>query len=140
MTHSVPEIESTPTYELASEIKAWMARLGFRQVDIANALGLAQTQISARLRGQRPFTFEQLVTISSTMGITLGELLGHELLNKEHLPPAVQEEGGLCSPPDSNRRPTDQESGALPIELGEAIASGQRSKTSSNKYLGTKSK
>ena len=107
MTHSVPEIESTPTYELASEIKAWMARLGFRQVDIANALGLAQTQISARLRGQRPFTFEQLVTISSTMGITLGELLGHELLNKEHLPPAVQEEGGLCSPPDSNRQPTD---------------------------------
>ena len=107
MTQSIPDIHEVATLGLASEVKAWMARLGYRQVDMANAIGVTQTQISARLRGQTPFTFEQLIKIAATMQITLSDLLGDQILTQKHPRPAVQDEGEACALRDSNPEPTD---------------------------------
>ena len=107
MTQSIPDIHDVATLGLASEVKAWMARLGYRQIDIANALGVTQTQISARLRGQTPFTFEQLIKIAAIMEITLSDLLGDQILTQKHPRPAVQDEGEECALRDSNPEPTD---------------------------------
>ena len=108
MTQSTHDIHEVATFGLASEVKAWMARLGYRQVDIANALGVTQTQVSSRLRGQTQFTFEQLIKIAAAMGITLNDLLGEQILNEKHPRPAMRDEGGGQLPQlDSNQQPLD---------------------------------
>lgn len=105
MTQSVPDIHEVATLGLAAEVKAWMARLGYRQVDIANAIGVTQTQISARLRGQTPFTFEQLIKIAATMEITLSDLLGERILTQKYPRTAMQDESEACVLRDSNPKP-----------------------------------
>ena len=108
MTQSAYEIHDIATLGLASEVRAWMGRRGLRQVDIAQAIGVTQTQISARLRGQIPFTFEQLIQIAAVMDITLSELLGERILNEKHPRPAVRDEGDSQLPQlDSNQQPLD---------------------------------
>lgn len=108
MTQSAYEIHDIATLGLAAEVRAWMGRRGLRQVDIAQAIGVTQTQISARLRGQIPFTFEQLIKIAAVMDITLSELLGERILNEKHPRPAMRDEGdGQLPQLDSNQQPLD---------------------------------
>lgn len=90
------------------EVKSWMARLGYRQTDVAKLLGVAQPRISARLRGQAPFTIDELLSIAQGFQITLGELLGEPLVNSKDPRPAVRDEGlGKLPQMDSNHQPLD---------------------------------
>ncbi|MGZ1492532.1 helix-turn-helix domain-containing protein [Brevibacterium sediminis] len=53
-----------------------MARLEVRQSWLGDVLGLSQSVVSKRLRGLLPFTGPELLLIASAMNISLGELLG----------------------------------------------------------------
>ena len=90
------------------EVKTWLIRKRLRQSDLASALSLSQGAISQRLIGNQSFSMNELIVASGLFGITLGELLGPSLLNEKGPRPAVRDEGDEeCSPPDSNRQPTD---------------------------------
>ncbi|MGO1662587.1 MAG: helix-turn-helix domain-containing protein [Micrococcaceae bacterium] len=101
--------ESLTTSQLVgAEVRAWMARLGFRQKDVAQLLNLAQPGVSARLKGHVAFNVEELATISQGFGISLGELLGSSLVNEKSPRPATRDEGlGELPRLDSNQQPFD---------------------------------
>ncbi|WP_442867695.1 helix-turn-helix domain-containing protein [Citricoccus sp. NR2] len=108
MTDLVPDVHSTATITAAREVKAWMARLGYRQADIAQLLGIAQGQVSARLRGRIQFTLEQLMIIAAEFEISLGDLLGERIINEKRPRPAKRDEGFQELPRlDSNQQPFD---------------------------------
>lgn len=108
MTQTSDDIHEIATTGLASEVRAWMARLGYRQIDLAKALSVTQAQVSARLRGQTPFTVEQLMKTAAMMNISLIELLGENLVTQKYPHPAGRDEGGNSLPQlDSNQQPLD---------------------------------
>lgn len=91
-----------------AEIRAWTARLGYTQGHVAKILGVAQTRVSARLRGKVPFGIDELALIAGDFGISLGELLGSQLINEKSPRPAVRDEGLEELPQlDSNQQPLD---------------------------------
>lgn len=67
----------------AAEVRAWRARLGLSQMDVAAILGLSQPQISARLSGKIPFQLDELEALAGAWGISELELLG------SHVPEAT---------------------------------------------------
>lgn len=85
-----------------------MARYGQRQKDVAEVLGIAQPGVSARLRGQVPFDISELTILASHFGISLGELLGSQIVNETGPRPAKRDEGQNELPRlDSNQQPFD---------------------------------
>ncbi|MFW0120210.1 helix-turn-helix domain-containing protein [Rothia sp. P5764] len=76
----------TPNQVIANEIRAWMARTGLKQVDLAEALQISQGSTSEKLRGKIAFSLNDLLIISGVLGITLGELLGEGIINAK-IPP-----------------------------------------------------
>jgi len=101
-------LSSTRKTEINREIKAWLVRRDMKQVELGEGIGLTQTGISKRLSGRVPFSVEELLLVADYLEITLGELLGEAILNKKGPRPAVRDEDlEECSPPDSNRQPTD---------------------------------
>ena len=52
-----------------------MARRNITQRDIATLLNLSQPSISERLRGQIPWTVEELVAVADHLGTTVAALL-----------------------------------------------------------------
>ncbi|MGP9584997.1 helix-turn-helix domain-containing protein [Micrococcaceae sp. AOP34-BR2-30] len=98
----------TTSQVVGGEVRAWMARLGIRQKDLAELLGVAQPRVSARLRGDVTFDIEELVLIAQHFGVSLGELLGSSLVNEKGPRPAVRDEGlGELPRLDSNQQPFD---------------------------------
>ena len=90
------------------EIKTWLVRRGLRQADLATALGISQPSVSQRLLGKISFSLDELLMAANLLEITLGELMGSELLNARGPHPDVQDEG-LSELPrlDSNQQPFD---------------------------------
>lgn len=68
--------ETAANLKISGEVRAWMARRGLKQVWLADVLGVGQSAVSKRLRGQLPFTAPELLLIASALDISLGELLG----------------------------------------------------------------
>lgn len=68
--------ERAANLKISAEVRAWMARLEVRQSWLGDVLGLSQSVVSKRLRGLLPFTGPELLLIASAMSISLGELLG----------------------------------------------------------------
>jgi len=60
---------------LAGEVRAVMARRNVTQRDIADLLGLSQPSISERLRGQVPWTVEELVAVADHLDTSVAALL-----------------------------------------------------------------
>ncbi len=52
----------------------WRAKI--TQTAFAKSLGLSQTAMSRKLRGERAFTLDEILSISSQMGVTLDYLFG----------------------------------------------------------------
>jgi transcriptional regulator with XRE-family HTH domain len=61
---------------VAGEIRAWMGRRGENQTRLAEAMGLTQSQVSKRLRGQIAFDIEELELAARFLGCEVQELLG----------------------------------------------------------------
>ncbi|WP_101574915.1 helix-turn-helix transcriptional regulator [Brevibacterium sp. 239c] len=74
----------TENQRVGLEVRAWMVRKQLKQADLAQILGFAQKNVSNRLRGQMPFRIDELMTIASYMDITLGQLLGEEIVNEKN--------------------------------------------------------
>ena len=86
MTNSNEESGSDFNSMVAAEVRAWLARSGKRQADLAAALGVSQSGISHRLRARVAFTLEELATIAEVFDITLAELLGPVILQARRSP------------------------------------------------------
>lgn len=74
--------------KVSGEVRAWLARRGLRQIWLADTLGLSQSVVSKRLRGLLPFTAPELIKIASSLNISLGELLGG-IVNEKNPQPAA---------------------------------------------------
>ena len=68
----VTEVERATT----REIRAWMARRGVQQRELAEALGYTQSAISLRMSGKTAFTLRDLAQIAERLDVTLVQLLG----------------------------------------------------------------
>ena len=56
-------------------MRAEMARRRITQTVVAEALGLSQTQVSARLRGRVPFDVNEITTIARLLDVDVPTLL-----------------------------------------------------------------
>ena len=59
-----------------NEIKAWMARRGVSQQELAEAIGYHPSAISLRLKGKTAFTLRDLAQIAAFLDVNLMQLLG----------------------------------------------------------------
>ena len=84
-----------------------MGRRGYRQRHLADFLAVSQASVSAKLAGKTPFLIGELSAIASWFEITLGELLGSEVVDTKR--PRTHEEYGADELPrlDSNQQPFD---------------------------------
>ena len=66
----------TPTREgLAAEVRGLLAKRRMTQGELAAALGLSRTALSARLNASRPFTVDELFQISDALDADLLALI-----------------------------------------------------------------
>ena len=110
MTKSNEESGSDFNSMVAAEVRAWLARSGKRQADLAAALGVSQSGISPRLRARVAFTLEELATIAEVFDITLAELLGPVILQARRSPHTDMVGAGASARLprlDSNQQPFD---------------------------------
>ncbi|WP_183358236.1 helix-turn-helix domain-containing protein [Garicola koreensis] len=89
---TIPTAEITENERVGREIKAWLARHSLKQTDLADVIGVAQKNVSRRLRGEIPFRIDELLAITQALDITLGQLLGNDLVNEKN-PHLVSGEG-----------------------------------------------
>lgn len=89
---ATPLTELTENQRIGREVRTWMIRLDVTQAEIATVLGFAQKNVSKRIRGEMPFRIDELLRIAVLMDITLGQLLGDDLVNEKN-PHLVSGEG-----------------------------------------------
>ena len=90
-----------------NEIKAWMARRGVSQHELAEAVGYHPSAISLRLQGKTAFTLRDLAMIAEHLDVNLMQLLGPvgtaELVRSEDdtekAPSPSGEEASRLAPP-----------------------------------------
>lgn len=87
----------TENKRVGREVRAWMGRADLRQIDIARVLGVAQKNVSQRLRGTIPFRVDELMALASYLGISLGQLLGDEIVNEKKPHRASPDEASIGS-------------------------------------------
>lgn len=65
---------TTPTATAGANVRAEMGRKGISQAVLASGLGMSQTAISKRLRGETPFDINELVRIAAVLDVPLDRL------------------------------------------------------------------
>lgn len=56
------------TSDVASrEVRAWAARLGMRQRQLSEILGISQPQVSARLNGHLPWNLDEIDVLAEAL-------------------------------------------------------------------------
>ncbi|MGN6128901.1 MAG: helix-turn-helix domain-containing protein [Nocardioidaceae bacterium] len=63
------------TLRVSGEVRAWMARRGVRQQELADRLGITQPSLSMRLRGRTRWTINDLVIVAETLNVPVSTLL-----------------------------------------------------------------
>lgn len=63
------------TLRVSGEVRAWMARRGVKQQEIADRLGITQPSLSMRLRGRTRWTINDLVIVAETLKVPVSALL-----------------------------------------------------------------
>ncbi|MGO2069870.1 helix-turn-helix domain-containing protein [Glutamicibacter arilaitensis] len=87
-------INRTPINRTAGlEVKAWLARRGMTQGHLAEALGVSQGAVSQRILGKVSFSIDELLIVSGLLNVTLGQLLGEEILNEKGPDPRNADRG-----------------------------------------------
>lgn len=66
---------TTPTALTGANVRGEMARKGINQTAMADALGVSQAAVSARLRGVTPFDINELATIARLLDVTVERLV-----------------------------------------------------------------
>lgn len=79
--------------QIAAEVRAWRSRRSMSQKELGLALGLSQTQISARLRGEVAITLDEIERLADIFGVSAQTLLTGALANDEK-----PQQGGELSP------------------------------------------
>lgn len=70
---------------IGRRVHAAMAEAGMTQAQLAARLGLTQAAVSRKLSGERPWYTDELVNVSSLLGVSVGELFG-ELIRPRRQP------------------------------------------------------
>jgi len=74
--YEAPSAGHTPLrLRVAAEVRAWRSRRSMSQKELGLALGLSQTQISARLRGEVEIGLDEIESLSAIFGCTAEDLL-----------------------------------------------------------------
>lgn len=60
---------------VAGEVRALLARRQLSGKQLAARLGISQFSVSRRLRGQVPFSIDELAVAAEFLGVELGDLL-----------------------------------------------------------------
>lgn len=60
---------------VSSEVRAWMARRGLKQADLATALGVTRQAVSLRLSGKTAWTVDDLAVVAKVLDIPITALL-----------------------------------------------------------------
>ena len=63
------------TLRVSGEVRAWMARRGVKQQEIAERLGITQPSLSMRLRGRTRWTINDLVLVAEALNVPVSTLL-----------------------------------------------------------------
>lgn len=88
MTTTPSDLHMSLAQRAAAEVRACAARYGWRQADIAAALGLPQSQVSARHRGSVPWRLDELEALADAWGIEVYDLLpARDAARAESVPP-----------------------------------------------------
>lgn len=66
---------TTPSALTGANVRAEMARRGISQMRLAEALGMSQPAVSARLRGVTPFDINELAAIAEFFNMPVTGLL-----------------------------------------------------------------
>ena len=90
--------------QVAAEVRALMGRFDLLQADIAEALGVTQTQVSRRLRGHTPFTLSDVQLLADYFQTTPLVLLGYM---QEPRPRKPERGSNSYTARDSNPEPAD---------------------------------
>jgi|GEM_PF-2117624 len=72
---ALPQHDDTRSV-IAAEIRSLMGRHAKTQGDLAVALGISQSQMSKRLRGVIPLDSDELTSIATYFGVSVGSLFG----------------------------------------------------------------
>ena len=90
--------------QVAAEVRALMGRFDLLQADIAEVLGVTQTQVSRRLRGHTPFTLSDVQLLADYFQTTPLVLLGYM---QEPRPTKPERGSDSYTARDSNPEPAD---------------------------------
>jgi transcriptional regulator with XRE-family HTH domain len=75
-THAIEH--SAPDAEIGERIHQLIWRERISQSAFAARLGISQSTMSKKLRGERPWFTGELVTAAAALGVTVGSLFGEE--------------------------------------------------------------
>ena len=70
----MPTIQTEPAVAAGAQIRGLMATKRVTQAEAAAALGISQTAISRRLRGEIPFNVTELDALSKLLGVPVVRL------------------------------------------------------------------
>lgn len=68
-------VRPTHTEQVGALVHGFATIQGYRQVDLAELLGLTQSSISARLAGRTPFTVAEIATLAGAFDVEPGDLI-----------------------------------------------------------------
>lgn len=71
-------MSETPTYHVAAEIRAVMARKRVTQTELAAKISVPTYTLARRLSGEIPITVNELTAIAEALGVSIAELLPAE--------------------------------------------------------------
>lgn len=80
-TQAVATKQPRLSERVAAEVRAWRGRLNLSQAELGRILGVTQTQISARLRGQMEFSLSEIETLARAFDVHPAELMGYQTPN-----------------------------------------------------------
>src|SRR5699024_2357854 len=108
LTNEPLETDKKVRLAVAAEIRGWLGKRRHSQAWLAQELGLGRAAIVKKLAGDQSFSLEQLVLTAAAFDITLGQLLGEDILNAKSPRPAMRDEdSGQLPQLDSNQQPLD---------------------------------
>lgn len=71
-------MSETPTYHVAAEIRAAMARKRVTQVALAGLIDMPVHSLARRLKSETPITVDELAAIAAALDVPVGDLLPAE--------------------------------------------------------------
>lgn len=86
------------------ELKVLLARAGQTQHDLAQVIGVSDSQMSKRMRGAIAFDVFELDALARHFGVSVASIVGGEARSPR---PAGPGGGQACTRRDSNPKPSD---------------------------------